>query len=95
MVKIRKNIYLTLVGFFLFSQSVFLSHQLDHFESPGHYESCFVCVLDSFSGLNLSQDITSLPVLDINLFLKEPSSVFVKKNFPPQSLPRSPPLINS
>lgn len=89
----KKTVYLPLIGFFLFAQNVFLSHQLDHFESTDHSESCFECVLGVSSILILSQDVVSLPVLELNLFLKKSSLVFVKKSFPSQSLPRFPPLI--
>ena len=91
----KKIIYLPFIGFFLFAQSIFLSHQLDHFENTNHSESCFICVLESSSALNLSQDVASISVLNVNLFLKKPSLVFVTKKSPSQFLPRSPPFIRS
>lgn len=94
MIKV-KNTYLPLVAFFLLAQSIFLIHQLDHFECEEHSEPCVVCVLESSGSLSLSQSVIALPVFKKEVPLKKPPLTFIKENFSSQTLPRSPPLIYS
>ena len=93
MTKTKKLIYLPLIVFFLFAQSIFLNHQLEPFEEVNHSESCFVCLIDSSNVLSLSQNIPQLPVFEKKSSFQKYPFIFVKSSLYSQSLPRSPPLV--